>query len=38
MAEGDAMDSSTYSMVLETSEKLFAGRGGEGFDPAVPLT
>lgn len=29
------MDSSTYSMVLETSEKLFAGRGGEGFDPAL---
>jgi len=29
------MDSSTYSMVLETSEKLFAGRGGDGYDPAL---
>ncbi|MBB4023601.1 MULTISPECIES: acyl-CoA dehydrogenase family protein [Actibacterium] len=29
------MDNSTYSMVLETSEKLFAGCGGDGFDPAL---
>lgn len=29
------MDDSIYAMVLETSEKLFAGRGGADFDPAL---